>query len=108
MALATPPSVYWQHFPVHDFVERVNRAWVDGIYATSWWRSWWENIRVGGSTRPLSQHLAGLAVDIDGPRDWLRYFAQQARAQGLVVVEYPTHAHVQLWRAGELDRWVRT
>ncbi len=107
MPLATPPSVYWQYFPVHDFVERVNRAWVSGIQPTSWWRSWWENIRVGGSTTPLSQHLAGLAVDVTGGQDWLAYYAGRAREQDLIVVPYRTHLHVQLWPAWELDRLLR-
>ncbi len=105
--LASPPSEFWRYFPVDEFVSRVNQAWVDPIRPTSWWRSWWENIRVGGSTQPLSQHLAGLAVDVVGDAAWLEYFASRARAQGLIVVPYRrSHVHVQLWPAGELDRWV--
>lgn len=107
MPVATPPGVYWEYFPVGDFVQRVNAAWTSGIAPTSWWRSWWENLRVGGSVSPLSQHLAGLAVDVAGDPGWLDYFAARAREQGLVVVPYQaTHVHVQLWPRGELDRWV--
>lgn len=110
---ATPPSVFWQYFPVGDFVQRFNAAWAQAYalgstgQVTSWWRSWWENIRVGGSVTPLSQHLGGLAADVAGGEAWRSAFRAAARQQGLTVVEYDDHDHVQFWSAGVFDQWLR-
>ncbi len=109
MAARPPPDPFWRHFPVSTFVQAVNEAWGNefGLSATSWWRTWQENLRVGGSTRPLSQHLAGLAADVVGPPGPLGRFAGRAGRLGLVVVPYAgSHVHVQLWRRGVLDQLV--
>ncbi len=106
MAVLPPPDAFWEHFPVSYFVDQVNQSWEFGIDATSWWRSWVENLRVGGSVRPLSQHLVGLAADIVGRPGPLGRFVTAARRRGLIVVPYSTHVHVQLWRRGVLDQLV--
>lgn len=105
MALRSPPSSFYRWFPIRDFVDRINWAWVPGLQPTSWFRDWNENIRVGGSTNPLSQHLGGLAADVAGPN--LSVFAARARAAGLVAVEYTGHVHVQYWPRGVFDQVVR-
>lgn len=107
VALRSPPSAYYAFFPIADFVDRINWAWVSGLYPTSWYRSWQENLVAGGSTNPISQHLAGLAADIGGPPDARATFADSAEDAGLVVVRYWSHVHVQYWRRGVLDAMVR-
>ena len=67
--------------------------------ATSWYRSPYENARVGGS--PESQHQVGLAVDLL-PADGA--LAAAIAAAGLVVVVVPDHVHVQPWPAGVAGR----
>lgn len=107
MPVVRPPDNFIRFFhpELVDFVGRFNRAASAPLdrsgSLTSWWRSWEENLRVGGSTSPLSQHLAGLAVDVV-PGNWPA-FVRSARAAGLVAVDEGDHVHVQLWPRGGLN-----
>lgn len=64
-----------------------------GLYATSWWRDSETNRRVGGHAR--SSHLVGLAVDVAGDASALQWFSARCEEQGLIVVPYSTHIHLQ-------------
>jgi hypothetical protein len=83
---------------VQDFLARFRRAWVPGNVVTSWFRSLAENEEVGGD--PDSQHLVGLAVDVDGPH--LVQLEANCRDEGLVPVMEPDHLHVQRYPRGTL------
>ena len=67
---------------------------------SSWWRDAEHNRAVGG--HPRSQHLLGLAFDLESDQPDLA--AEAFRAQGFTVVESPSHVHVQTFPAGALDR----
>jgi len=69
---------------------------------TSWFRSVQANISEGGD--PQSQHLFGLAMDIDVPRASVAHVLEVARGVGLVAVDERTHVHLQLFPAGALAR----
>ncbi len=72
-------------------------------YPTSWWRSIDHNRDVGG--HPYSSHLIALAFDAKPIDGTVPALAAAAYAAGFPqVVEYPTHVHVGLWRAGTLQR----
>lgn len=83
---------------VADFVARVRRAWIRGNTVTSWWRDPISNEEAGGE--PDSQHLVGLAVDVDGP--FLQLFRDRCDAEGLVTVREHDHLHVQRYPKGAL------
>lgn len=106
MTVQAPPQAFVNFFwpELQEFLGRVNRT-PGNVWFTSWWRSWDENLAAGGSTNPLSQHLAGLAVDVVArPPSTPRGIVQAARASGLVAVDEGDHIHIQLWPRGGLDR----
>lgn len=83
-----------------DFIERLVVAEPNaGVGVNSWWRSEEVNRREGGER--FSQHLVGLGLDLSGDD---RGFRNRMRAAGLIVVETPSHTHVQYWVAGTLER----
>lgn len=65
-----------------------------GVSVSSWWRSPWHNVDVGGSW--LSLHLLGLAWDLV---PGTAYTQAQVIATGLPVTIIPEgdHIHVQLF-----------
>ncbi len=71
---------------------------------TSWFRSPFENRRVGGD--PDSQHLVGLALDLIPGKKSLDLAINEAAsgfaAVGFVPVPAPTHLHVQTFPGGLL------
>jgi len=73
-----------------------------GLALTSWFRTPEVNRDVGGD--PESQHLFGLAWDIDAPRVLIGQVVATARQLGLVAVDERTHVHVQMFPAGALAR----
>ena len=86
-----------------DFVQRVNyviaHTRVTGV--NSWWRSVTENYRVGGD--PCSQHLYGLAVDLQHSEADASTVLGVAAAVGLVGVPISrTATHLQYYPAGTL------
>lgn len=108
MAAQVPPhSIVSVWYPVIiPFAERISRAWQDSPFLiTSWWRSPQHNLDVGGEE--FSQHLIGTAADAvpyDG--DMLK-LERAFEREGLIGVVYDRHTHVQLLRAGTLERWAR-
>jgi len=99
MTVELPPSALLSRFlPVYRFmVER--EIFLESVFPgppTSWWRSPFDNRRVGGS--PDSQHLLGFAYDVV-PND-PRGYAELARRVGLIAVEELDHVHVQVLPAG--------
>lgn len=98
--------------PPHDLVERLG-PWIadfllrvflaeppSGVGASSWWRDFETNIRVGGA--PRSQHRLALAVDLTGVRS--PGFLARLRAFGLTVIDEGDHVHVQYLAAGAATR----
>lgn len=71
---------------------------------TSWHRSQSENQRVGGL--PDSQHLVGLAFDVEPGKPSVRLGINEAadrfRQAGFVAVPFVSHLHVQTFPAGLL------
>jgi len=65
---------------------------------TSWYRDPATNARVGGA--PQSQHLLGLAIDVDGDPAELDRFAVLAQHVGLTAVLEQSHLHIQALPAG--------
>jgi len=67
-----------------------------GARVTSWWRTPWHNLAVGG--HPLSRHQLGLAVDVAPAGPDLATDLRKATAPLLVarVVDEGDHLHVQL------------
>lgn len=106
MSLQAPPPNFVAFFypELVDFVQRINRT-PGNVRFTSWWRSWEDNLRVGGSTIPLSQHLAGLAVDlVPAPPSTAGGIVRALQNQGLYAVDEGTHVHAQYWPRGGLNR----
>jgi len=66
------------------------------VQASSWWRSAADNLRVGGNAR--SQHLLGLAVDLEAVEPGL--LLMELNAQGLTVIDEGDHLHVQTFPSG--------
>jgi len=109
MSVVAPPWEMVWRFPVMDFVRRVNTAWPPGAVASSWYRSPRVNVQEGGSGPrpygvggPLSQHLVGLAVDLEHPN--MEMLKRDLQKQGLVAIVESDHVHAQLWPRGTLDR----
>lgn len=102
MSVRTPP--FWHPWTSH-FVDNVMAAAVgnDNLTATSWYRDQAANERADG--REFSQHRMGWAVDVVGSGS--HQFAKDARARGLVAVIEGDHVHVQLLRAGTLERLIK-
>lgn len=100
MAIESPPSIYWQYFPINDFIARASYAGtgIPGNW-TSFWRSVSSNRSVGG--HPWSQHLVGLAAD-HSPAS--RAFRYRARRAGLIAIDEGSHDHIQGWPPGTLER----
>ena len=77
---------------------------VDNIIVTSWWRSLLHNRAVKG--KPDSQHLVGLALDIEFAKANARFEIKEAAAtfaeRGFVAVPFSTHLHIQTFPAGLL------
>ncbi len=73
-----------------------------GVVLTSWFRTFDENVSEGGD--PESQHLFGLAADLDVPSGSVGGVLGLARGTGLVAVDERTHVHIQLFPAGALSR----
>lgn len=96
MALTAPP---FRTPEIADFERRLRIAWEyagrPAITYSSWWRSPYDNARVGG--HPNSQHLTGLAVDIPSRRAsaGTHKFIDLLGAVGLVVIDEGDHWHVQ-------------
>ena len=72
---------------------------VPDLQVNSWWRSPTQNAQVGGAR--YSQHLLGLAFDLDSSDLDLLETAARAYWPGVVVRE-PGYLHLQLARAGEI------
>lgn len=62
-----------------------------GMTVTSWWRSPWKNVAVGGA--PNSRHLLGLAWDIVPVT---RENEEKLLALGLNVINEGDHLHAML------------
>lgn len=69
---------------------------------TSWYRDSTHNRMVGGD--PWSQHLVGLAIDVDS--DDLAETRRLLQEAGLYAFDERTHVHGQVWPAGLLRRLV--
>ncbi len=73
---------------------------------TSWYRSRGQNVAASG--KEDSQHLFGLALDIEPGKPSLQLAINEAagrfREAGFVAVPFPTHLHVQTYAAGFLRR----
>lgn len=94
-----PPQMLGQFLPVYRFMVERER-FLESVFpgpVTSWWRSPFDNRRVGGS--PDSQHLLGFAFDVVPKSDPRRY-AALARQVGLIAVEEFDHVHLQVLPAG--------
>lgn len=105
MSVKPPPweVVRWVYWPLYDFLEKLHRIRAGpSLFLTSWWRPPDHNEAIGG--QPESQHLYGLAIDVDGASDEIDQFASDCRAQGLVVIRYRGYVHVQAYPAGTLRR----
>lgn len=105
MSFQQPPEYIVRFFlpELRDFVERLQRVPGEAS-ATSWWRSWDDNVRVGGSISPLSQHLAALAVDVVARSPSTSAdIVGGARREGLVAVDEGSHVHIQYWNRGGLN-----
>ena len=91
------------------FTQRVDQALAGlNVTATSWWRGAATNADVGGAQ--FSQHLLGLALDLDGPD---RLVARDRLSRlGLPVIFHAVpggapHVHVQALPAGLLQILLR-
>jgi len=62
-----------------------------GMTVTSWWRSFWKNVAVGGVENSL--HMVGLAWDVIPPTG---ENALRLRAMGLTVIDEKDHLHAQI------------
>jgi hypothetical protein len=105
MVEAPPPRVVYRVWgDLVGFLGALARMPVGpGLYATSWYRSEEDNIRVGGA--PFSSHRAGLALDVAGPPDQLSRLVDDAMYIGIAVaIPYGTHVHLQWLEAGEAVR----
>jgi len=109
LATAPPPRI-WQ--PVeqaspgiynHFIFHLVNALQGHRGSVTSWWRDRRNNEIHGGEE--FSQHLLGLAVDLDA-EDPNRLIAD-LRREGLVVVDEGDHIHVQLFGSGVVAPLIR-
>lgn len=103
-----------------EFVKRVVNAIgsqnFNAVRVTSWYRTPFDNSRVGGD--PSSQHLLGLAVDlqiVDRGGSSISFGMNPFRLQGrlrdmgLTAVVEGDHVHVQVFPAGvvaPLTRWL--
>lgn len=71
---------------------------------TSWWRSPFENQRVGGL--PDSQHLVGLALDVVPGKPAFKLAVSEASSRfmeaGFITVPSERHLHIQTFPAGLL------
>ncbi len=71
---------------------------------TSWWRSPFENQRVGGL--PDSQHLVGLAFDLVPGKPSFKLAVSEASSRfmeaGFITVPAERHLHIQTFPAGLL------
>lgn len=71
---------------------------------TSWWRSPFENQRVGGL--PDSQHLVGLALDVVPGKPGFKLAVSEASSRfaeaGFITVPAERHLHIQTFPAGVL------
>ena len=71
---------------------------------TSWWRSPFENQRVGGL--PDSQHLVGLAFDVVPGKPGFKLAVSEASSRfmeaGFITVPAERHLHIQTFPAGVL------
>ncbi len=106
MSVRPPPHEFVAFFApeLRSFLEKLSQMRGEAR-ATSWWRSWGDNLRVGGSISPLSQHLAGLAVDVvvQSPTTAADLVGEAFRV-GLTAVDEGSHVHIQFWRRGGLNR----
>jgi len=101
-----PPSLLasaWFPF-IANFYWRAVRLFFmfPGLILTSWFRT--PEVNRVSEGDPESQHLFGLAWDIDTPRTLRGQVLDAARALGLVAVDERTHVHVQLFPRGALAR----
>lgn len=71
---------------------------------TSWWRSPFENQRVGGNKD--SQHLVGLALDVVPGKPSFKLAVSEASSRfmeaGFITVPSERHLHIQTFPAGLL------
>ncbi len=107
MAAEVPPTALLQTawFPlIFAFWIRAAELFrqVPGLNATSWFRTPDANRGVGGARE--SQHLFGLAMDIQTSKAGLRQTIGSARGVGLIPVDFGGYVHVQLFPAGALAR----
>lgn len=77
----------------------ISTAGFEKLRASSWYRDFEANTRVGG--HPESQHLLGLALDVTGPIEVRDRLLIELRGVGLVAVDELSHVHVQLLAAGQ-------
>jgi len=109
MSAQYPPREIVIHFydDMLQFLRSIEAAWyLSPFRVTSWWRSQNRNRSVGG--HPYSQHLIGLAMDIqpiEGASLWS--LEQALEDNNLRTVTYQTHVHAQLWPAGKLESFIR-
>jgi Peptidase M15 len=64
----------------------------EGMQVTSWWRSFWHNIEVGGVKASL--HQIGLAWDV---LPVTQENIETLNAMGLTVINEGDHLHAQIW-----------
>lgn len=100
MPVVAPP---FRTRDTEDFKRRLAIAWDAAgrprVPYTSYWRSAYDNARVGG--HPNSQHLTGLAADvaIRGASEDVEAFIAAAGAAGLTVIDEGDHWHIQRYQA---------
>ena len=87
-------NFYWKAFGVASRFA--------GVRLTSWYRTPERNRLEGGS--PESQHLFGIAWDVQVPLGSIASFVHLAENAGLSAVREKRHVHLQLFPAGVLAR----
>jgi uncharacterized protein YcbK (DUF882 family) len=109
MSVEAPPYHIWVYVfaDLLDFLQKAGSTYQDSPFrVTSWWRSVEKNASLPGA-EPFSQHLVGLAIDAVPYNGSSSQLAAAARRHGLIGVVYDTHAHLQAWEAGRLERLLR-
>lgn len=99
------PGIWQQWAGAAQFaLEQIDAEGFGETTITSWFRSPFDNRRVGGD--PDSQHLVGLAIDVTPGKGTSRLAINEAaqifQAAGFIAVPEEIHVHVQTFPAGIL------